>query len=325
MSTPRSSPHLPVADRVTHVMRDVLLALVPGIVAGVAWFGPGLLATIAWCVAAAVLTEAVLLAARGQPIARRLGDLSAVVTGVLLALALPPGAPWWLPVLGGALAIALGKQVFGGIGHNPFNPAMVGYVVLLVSFPAQLASWPPPGAWWQPPADAVSAATALDGLRTALAEGRTVADTADAAWRGMIGGRGQEWIALAYLLGGLWLWRRRRIDWRIPLGVLAGVATLALPFWLADDTRYPDPLFHLFAGATMLGAFFIATDPVSAATTPLGRLLFGFGIGVLTWVIRSHGSYPDAIAFAVLLMNIAAPTIDRHTRPRIFGQRARRP
>ena len=332
MSAVHSSPHLNVAPSVQRVMAEVLIALLPGLLAYVLCFGPGILTVLALSVASALLTEAACLAARGRELRRSLGDLSAVVTAVLLALAMPPTAPWWIPVLGAAFAIGLGKQVFGGLGANPFNPAMVGYIVMLVSFPAEMTIWPAPAPLWTAEAwqlagapfagtaDAVAGATVLDYARTQLSLGLTLTELRDSAVFGALAGRGWEWVAAGYLLGGLGLCWRGLVGWQIPAGVLGGLALMALPFWLADADRYASPLFHLFAGGAMLGAFFIATDPVSAATTPRGRLLFGLGIGVLTWIIRNFGGYPDAIAFAVVLMNIPVPLIDRWTKPRIFGQ-----
>ncbi|MEW6169856.1 MAG: RnfABCDGE type electron transport complex subunit D [Pseudomonadota bacterium] len=314
-----SSPFLPVANSVSAVMRDVLIALVPGVAVYVLLFGFGVLRNIALACASCLLVEALVLQARGKALRPFLLDASALVTGILLALALPPIAPWWIAVVGSVFAMLLGKHVYGGLGYNPFNPAMVGYVVLLISFPVQMTTWPALQPLWQSATDAVSGATALDHVRTQLRLQRTLSEIRGDAPIGWIAGRGWEWIALAWLAGGFYLLARRTIRWQIPLGMLAGVALVALPFWAFDGDRYASPLFHWLSGATMLGAFFIATDPVSAATTPRGRLLYGFMIGVLVYVIRTWGGYPDGVAFAVLLLNICAPTIDRYTRPRVYG------
>lgn len=316
-----ASPHLKVQPSVTGVMARVLVALIPGVVVFTVLFGPGVLVNLALSVVAAVAAEAASLKARGRTLLP-LKDLSAVLTGALLALTLPPGAPWWLPVLGGLFSVLLGKQVFGGLGYNPFNPAMVGYVVLLISFPLPMSTWPAPQLGWA--ADAVSQATALDHVRTALTQGRTLSEihTDPGFEHGLL--RGWLWIALAYLAGGIFLLQQRTIRWQIPLGVLAGMGLMALVFWGLDPDRYASPLFHWLSGATMLGAFFIATDPVSACTTPRGRLVFGLGVGVLAYVIRTWGGYPDGFAFAVLLMNLCAPTIDRYTPTRVYGSGPRR-
>ncbi len=330
-----SSPHLPVENNVNAMMRRVLFALLPGIACMQWLFGWGVLINIALAGASAMLAEAGMLQLRGRPVAPVLLDGSALLTGVLLALALPPLAPWWIAVIGSAFAIIFAKQLYGGLGYNPFNPAMAGYVVLLVSFPLELTLWPAAG---NPPdlsttlalvftgnpppgtlIDAITMATPMDSLRTQIGLGRQLPELAGTV-SGYLGGTGWEWLNACYLLGGLWLLRVKVIQWQIPAAMLAGLALTALLFHLVDPAHYATPQFHLFSGAAMLGAFFIATDPVSACTTPRGRLWYGLGIGVLTWVIRTWGGYPDGVAFAVLLMNLAAPTIDHFTRPRIFGR-----
>lgn len=315
-----SSPHLRVQPSVRGVMLRVLGALIPGVVVFSLLFGPSVLINLLWCMAAAIATEAVLLLMRGRNW-RAITDGSALLTGALLALALPPDAPWWLPVLGGFFAVSLGKQVYGGIGFNPFNPAMVGYVVLLISFPVVMTAWPSPNLGWA--TDGVTQATALDHVRTELTQGRTLTEVYQDPGFAGLSQRGWLWLSLAYLAGGLFLLQQRTIRWQIPVGVLLGITLMSVVFWGIDSDRYASPLFHWTTGATMLGAFFIATDPVSASTTPRGRLLFGLGVGALTWIIRTWGGYPDGFAFAVLLMNIMAPTIDRYTPTRVYGTQRR--
>ncbi|MBI5462708.1 MAG: electron transport complex subunit RsxD [Gammaproteobacteria bacterium] len=339
-----SSPHLPATRSVSRVMREVLLALVPGMLCAWWFFGWGIVVNLVLATLACVLAEAGMLAARGRPVAATLADTSAVLTGVLLALALPPLAPAWLPVVGAVFAIVVAKQLYGGLGYNPFNPAMIGYVVLLISFPREMTQWSAPAglgntqlglldsvAWslyGVLPAgtalDALTLATPLDSVKTALGIGEMLSEITRAPKFGQYGGLGWEWVNFGYLLGGLYLIYRRLIDWRIPVGLLGALFTIALVFHGSDTDAYPAPLFHLFSGAAMLGAFFIATDPVTASTTPRGRLLFGAGIGLIVYVIRTWGGYPDGIAFAVLLMNMAAPTIDYYTKPRVFGQDGKR-
>lgn len=340
-----SSPHLPVQAGVSRVMRQVVLALVPGIAVYTALFGYGILINLLLAAVTALVTEGLMLRLRGRPVARFLSDWSAPVTALLLGLALPPLAPWWLVVLGTAFALVFGKHLYGGLGYNPFNPAMLGYVVLLISFPTQMTLWPPVQPLLVPtlslaeslqytftgalPAgmtlDVLTGATPLDHLKTQLGLEQSVTAVREASSVfGLAGGAGWEWVNLGFLAGGLWLLARGTIRWQIPAGVLAGLALIALPFWLANPEQYASPLFHLSSGAAILGAFFIATDPVSASTTPRGRLIYGLCIGVLTWIIRNWGGYPDAIAFAVLLMNMAAPTIDEYTQPRVYGQPHRR-
>lgn len=322
-------------------MRLVLFALAPSIALHVLFFGPGLLIQIVLGVATALLAEALALRLRDKPIGPFLKDGSATITATLLALCLPPLAPWWLIVSGTAFAILLAKHLYGGLGANPFNPAMVGYAVLLVSFPAQLLQWLPPNAGgleridltlaqtlttiltgalpaeltW----DAITSPTPLDALRTNLTMGMTMSEANASPIFGVLGGKGWEWINFATFAGGVWLLALRIIRWHIPAAMLGALALCALVMYSADPGAYAGPIFHLTSGASMLGAFFIATDPISAATSNRGRLIYGAGIGVLTYIIRTWGGYPDGVAFAVLLMNMCVPLIDRYTIPRIYG------
>lgn len=338
-----SSPHLERTRSVTRVMGLVLVALVPGTLAMFWYFGWGVLINIALATLTAVVAEAAVLLARRRDPRPALQDLSAVVTAWLLALALPPLLPWWQTVAGAMFAIVIAKQLFGGIGFNPFNPAMAGYVLLLVSFPVTMTRWLPPGVVSDielsladslhiifqgvPPAgltwDMISSATPLDEMRTELSRNLMISEIRESPLWGDFGGRGWEWIGNWFLLGGLFLIWRRVISWRIPVSMIGALLLVAGIFWMADPERHPFPAFHLFSGGVILGAFFIATDPVSASTTPRGQLIFGALIGVLVFVIRTWGGYPDAVAFAVLLMNMAAPTIDYYTQPRVYGQRKR--
>lgn len=320
------APHLPATSTVQRVMLKVLLALVPGIAASTWWLGPGVLLQIVIAAAFALAIEAVLLRWRGRPLRPFLTDLSAPVAAVLFALCLPPWAPWWIAAIGMLAAIGLAKHLYGGLGYNVFNPAMVGYAVVLVAFTRELSAWPPvalpldallAGVFGgAAPWDALAQATPLDYLRDQLGQGRTVAE----ALARPAATSGAPWIALAWTLGGLWLMRQRVIHWQVPVGVLTGALALALPLWLYDGGSHASPWFHLSHGALALGAFFIATDPVSGAATPRGRLVFGFGVGALAVLLRTFGGWPDGVAFGVLLMNAAAPLLDRALRPRVFGQ-----
>jgi electron transport complex protein RnfD len=330
-----TSPHLPATGSVSRMMSFVLLALLPGSLCAAWLFGWGVLVNILLAGLAAIAAEAAMLMARRRPVLPVLQDGSALLTGVLLALALPPLAPWWIPVIGSLFAIVIAKQLYGGLGYNPFNPAMAGYVVLLISFPRELSLWPATGQVLSlqdtlllvfsgslPDTltlDAITMATPLDAVKTRLGLSETLTEIRESAVFGSFAGAGWEWLNLWFLLGGLWLLQQKIIRWQIPAGMLGSLFLTALLFYAWNPDIYASPLFHLFSGAAMLGAFFIATDPVSASTTPRGRLYYGFGIGVLTYVIRTWGGYPDGVAFAVLLMNMAAPTIDYYTRPRVYG------
>lgn len=335
------APHLQPVNSVNRVMLQVLLALLPGIAVTTWLFGIGVLVHIALAVTVSIIAEALILKLRNRPILSTLSDLSAVVTAVLLAVSLPAIAPWWITVTGSLFAIVIAKQLYGGLGYNPFNPAMAGYVLLLVSFPLQMTSWAPPIELAtnalsetdllklifleQLPEnvrfDAVAMATPLDAVKTQIGLGQSVPTILSGSIFGLMAGKGLEWVASAYLAGGLWLMWRRVIGWQIPVSLLLGLGLFSSICYAIDSNHFTSPLFHLFAGATMLGAFFIATDPVTAATTVNGRLVYGLLIGVLVYLIRIWGGYPDAMAFAVLLGNLAAPAIDYLTRPRVFGQK----
>lgn len=325
----RAAPLAP-ARGVPALMRDVLLALLPGTGIYVWWFGIGVLVQIGLAILTALLCEALVCALRGKPVRDTLSDLSAVVTAWLLALCVPSLAPWWAIVGGTAFAIVLVKHLYGGLGANVFNPAMAGYAALLVSFPAVMTQWPDQGAAsldaaaslsviaaGTPVPDGLTAATALDYARTQLLLDRDLAALRDEPVFGRLGSAGWEWIAAGYLIGGLWLLRRGVVRWHIPAAVLAALLLPALVFHLLDAQRYASPLFHLVSGATVLGAFFIATDPVTAPGGRRGRLLFGAGVGALVYVIRTWGGYPDAVAFAVLVMNMATPAIDHFAASRV--------
>jgi len=335
------APHMRPRTSVPVVMRTVLYALIPGLLAYVWSFGTGLLVNISIAAAAAIATEALCLKLRRQRVDSALTDFSAVVTAVLLALTLPPLLPWWVPALAAIVAIGLGKQIYGGIGNNLFNPAMVGYVVVLLSFPAEMTQWLAPlgsmssavelGLWdhivyavtsrlpGDATIDAVTQATPLDVAKLGLAGMRTVQEIRVGPLFGSLAGSGWELISASIAAGGLYLLWRGAIRWQIPCAVIAGLTVPATVLYLVDPSRFLPPTFHLLSGAALLGAFFIATDPVTAAATDRGRLYFGAGIGALTYVIRTWGGYPDGVAFAVLLMNACVPVIDRFTRPRIYG------
>lgn len=314
---PTAPPHVVAGFTVPRVMFQVLVALVPVAAVQVVLYGPGLLWLLLVACVAALGCEALAMALRRRPAQAALGDGSVLVTAALLAVSVPPALPWWLMTFGIAVAVLIGKHAYGGLGQNPFNPAMVGYAFLLVSFPLEMSNWAAAGAGW----DAVTGATALDTLRTGLRGSYTMQEIFAGPAFGTVGAARGEWVNLAALAGGLYLLARRVIRWQIPVAVLAGMAVPAALAHGLDPGAHAAASFHLASGATMLGAFFIATDPVSAAASDRGRLLYGAGIGLLAWIIRSWGSFPDGFAFAVLTMNLAVPLLDRYTVPRIHGHR----
>lgn len=336
-----SSPHVHAPSDVSKVMHQVSLALVPALATYTWLFGWGVMLNILIASAVALTSEALVLKLRDRPIAPALADGSALVTALLLAIALPPLAPWWLTTVGVAFAIILAKQLYGGLGYNPFNPAMIGYVVLLISFPLEMTSWLAPGELREgslsfagavsyvftgsmPGAaglDSLTMATPLDTMKTQLGMELTLGEITAESVFGKIGGTGWEVVNGLILLGGLFLLLRRIISWHVPVAMLGSLFLAAGLFHLINPDHYAGPLFHLFSGGAMLGAFFIATDPVSGATSNKGRLWFGAGVGILTFIIRTWGGYPDGVAFSVLLMNMAAPTIDYYTQPRVFGHK----
>ena len=340
LQTP-SSPHTHEHSSVSTVMLTVVCALIPGIVTYIYFFGWGVVSNLTIAILIAYTVEAAMLLARRRALMPYLSDGSALITAILFALTLPPYAPWWLVATGIAFAMIFAKHLYGGLGYNPFNPAMVGYAMLLISFPKEMTSWPTPeqllghsftldetfklifsgGLVAAQNVDTLTMATPLDFLKTELGLEKSISEVVEAGARfSYLSGIGWEWINIAFLLGGLWLIYRKIISWHIPIAVLSSLCLIAMVFYLIDADRYASPLFHLFSGASILCAFFIATDPVTASTTLRGKLIFGVSIGLLIYIIRTWGGYPDAVAFSVLLMNMLVPTIDHYTQPRIYGQ-----
>lgn len=341
------SPFIHNSQNVRYIMLYVMLACVPGVVTQVGFFGYGTIIQATLAIIIALLSEAAVLNLRKLPVRRRLADSSAMLTALLLGISLPPLAPWWIIVIGTFFAIVIAKQLYGGLGQNPFNPAMVGYAVLLVSFPVQMTNWLSPqklgdmllsfkDTWLiiftrhsvkvsdihaiQIAYDGISQATPLDAFKTNLRSGYSMEQVLQQPlFSGILAGIGWQWINLGFLIGGLFLLIRKLIPWQIPVSMLTALALCSGIAWRCNVAHQASPLIHLFSGASMLGAFFIATDPVSASTTPIGRLIYGALIGVLIWLIRVYGGYPDGVAFAVLLANIVVPLIDHYTQPRVYG------
>ncbi|MBD2858381.1 electron transport complex subunit RsxD [Spongiibacter sp. KMU-158] len=335
-----SSPHAHGPMSTAKVMRLVILATLPGILALTWFFGFGTLSNILWASISALAFEALALKFRSRPIGFYLNDCSALVTAVLLGIALPPASPIWLILVGTGFAILICKQLYGGMGYNPFNPAMAAYVMLLISFPVEMTTWLQPfdggvmgnSALLGPiealqhslglgSVDAVTAATPLDILK------QNSSATLAELWQqtpqfGQYAGIGWEWANAGFLLGGAYLLYRRVFTWHAPLSMLIALSVMAALFYDGGSSNSGgSPLFHLFSGATMLGAFFIVTDPVTSAVSNRGRVVYGALIGILVYLIRSWGNYPDAIAFSVMLMNFAAPLIDHYTQPRTYGHK----
>jgi Na+-translocating ferredoxin:NAD+ oxidoreductase subunit D len=336
------SPYIVSANNSVRItMFKVLVALLPGIFTHAWFFGAGILVSLIVCTLLAVLFEGLSLTMRGYPLKPFLGDGSVIVTAWLFALSVPTLAPIWLYAVGLLFAVIVAKHLYGGLGQNPFNPAMVGYAVLIVSFPVYMTQWAAPlqlavhtptlaeafdlvfAGGGSISADAYTLATPLDTLKTLGRAGQSASEIFTQPIFGLLGGKGGEWVAMAYALGGMLLLANRVMTWHVPLAFLLSVALSAEIVGLVDPSPHGGALFHLFSGGVMLGAFFIATDPVSGCGTPLGKLIFAGVAGFLTVMIRDYGGYPDGVAFSVLLMNVAAPFIDAYTQPRVFGHARR--
>jgi electron transport complex protein RnfD len=333
-----SSPYVSPSNSLKRLMIQVIIALLPGTLAYAWFFGPGVIINIVTACLFAIGFEAAILKLRKRAVKPQISDFSAVVAAWLFALCLPMHSPWWLILVGIGFTMIAGKHLYGGLGFNPFNPAMVGYVVLLISFPKEMTTWYLPhsiGAGhlnlseslayaftgadisqW----DGLTSATPLDQVKTALGQQIALSEIRQSPVFGIFGGVGWEWISLCWAFGGAWLLYTRTIRWHIPFSLLTAVLCISLTFYLIDPLIYTPPSFHLLSGAVIIGAFFIATDPVTASTTNTGRICYGLLIGLLIYVIRVWGGYPDGIAFAVLLANMCVPLIDYYTQPRIYGE-----
>ncbi len=320
------SPHVRSSTTIETAMYGVILALLPGAVVGAYFFGVNALRVMALSILACLLFEGLVLKVRGLDLTP-LKDGSAVLTGLLLAMNLPSNIPGWMVVVGAGVAIGIGKQVYGGLGYNPFNPALVARVFLLISFPVALTSWPEPRPF-SLSLDTVTGATPLGDMKTSLLMQGNIGKAADMNLMdpliGNMGGSLGEVGAVALLLGGLYLLARKIITWHIPVSYLGTVFLMTGIYWIIDPQRYAAPTFHLVTGGLMLGAFFMATDYVTSPVTGKGMIIFGVGCGLITVFIRLFGGYPEGVSFAILLMNAATPIIDRYTKPRVFGYPSRK-
>ena len=320
------SPHVHSGDSVQKNMYGVLLALVPALAASVWFFGLGALIVTLTSVLACVLFEHLIqkfLLKKPSTIM----DGSAAVTGLLLAFNLPTNIPLGLIIIGAAIAIGMGKMSFGGLGQNPFNPALVGRVFLLISFPVQMTSWPVPIAARGAYIDAVTGPTPLSVVKEGLSAGRPFSElTAEIPsylnlFMGQMGGSAGEVAGVALLLGLLCMLIKKIVTWHIPVAVVGSIAVFTGVLHLSDPQAYASPLFHLLTGGVLLGAFFMATDYASSPMSKRGMLLYGAGIGIITVLIRIYGSYPEGVSFAILIMNAFTPLIDKYIKPKRFGEK----
>jgi Na+-translocating ferredoxin:NAD+ oxidoreductase subunit D len=315
------SPHIHTDESVNKIMYRVILALIPALAWSVFVFGMDALRVTLIAVAACVVGEYV-IQKYVMRIPPSVGDGSAIITGILLAFNVPASLPWWIILIGALVAIGIGKLSFGGLGQNLFNPALVGRVFLLISFPVHMTSWP---VNQQAAIDGVTAATPLGLIKESLMSGQPLSDTLEDLpgtmdlLLGNIGGSLGEVSALLLIIGGIYLLFRRVITWQIPVSVLGSMALFAAILWLADPEMYMNPLFHLLTGGAMLGAIFMATDMVTSPMTGKGQIIYGIGIGLITIAIRTWGAYPEGVSFAILLMNAVVPIINRYVKPKQFG------
>jgi len=312
-----SSPHLRTTETLSQVMYDVVIALLPAVIISAVFFGPRVLLLMVTAILSAVVFEAGFLKISGKKnIWKTAFDGSAIIAGLLLAFNLPPTCPVWMVMIGSFVAIVVAKQTFGGLGYNLFNPALVAHIFLLISFPVQMTAWTKPTFW---KADAISGSTPLGLLKT---EGLTAVQSVfnlQSNFIGIIPGCLGEISAAALLLGAGYLLIRKVITWEVPVFFLGTLALFTGIFWQIDPSTYANPLFHLVSGGAILGSFFMATDMVTSPITRKGQMVFGFGCGLLTGIIRLFGGYPEGVAFAILLMNSMVPLIDRYTEVKKFG------
>ncbi len=331
-----SSPHLSEPATSRRVMIEVCIGCIPAAIVGFIMFKMAVLILLVSCIASGLITEYLFNMARKK--VQTISDGSVVVTAIILALSLPPAFPWWAAVIGMVIAVAIGKMVFGGLGHNIFNPAMVGRAFLMACFGMMMTTWTVPDVkGFDQDIQAVTGQTPLALAKQPIKDAanvdkpvqeKTTAHPANELLQEVLLGKSMgsvgETSALAWLIGGLFLLWRGTITWHIPIGVLGSSLVIALIAWLSNSEIYVNPLIHLFGGGMMMCAFFIATDPVSCPLPRLGRLIFGIGVGTLIMLIRLKGGYPEGVMYAILLMNSVSPLIGRWTRPAPFGGRPNR-
>ncbi len=312
----QSSPHLREKDSVPKIMFSVIISLLPAAFASIYFFRLRAAILLLSCLAASLITEALFIWMRRRPF-HSLLDGSAAITGILLAMTLPPSLPLEFAIIGAVVAIGIGKQVFGGLGHNIFNPALVGRAFLQTAFPVAMTSWIPPV---MIKVNTATFATPLGNLKfqDAVSQG-TLTPLKELFW-GNVGGCLGETSALALILGALYLILRRSIDWRIPVGIIVSLSLFTGIFWLANPGKYASPLFHVLAGGLIIGAFFMATDMVTSPISPLGAWIYAVGIGLVIGLIRLFGGYAEGVMYSILFMNAFVPLLNKYTRPRILGE-----
>ncbi len=307
-----TSPHVQSDESVRRIMFAVIYSLLPAALAAVYFFGLQAIILLLVCVGASLATEYVFQRVRRKPIT--IWDGSTIITGLLLGLTLPPSLPVFMAAIGAIAAVALGKQIFGGIGQNIFNPALVGRAFLQASFPVAMATWTVPLVWSGKAVDATAAATPLGLFKFE----RLTTPSIDLFFGNISGSLG-ETSALALLLGAGYLYYKGYIEWRIPVSIIGTVAIMSGLLWAIDPARYPDPLFMVLSGGLIIGAFYMATDYVTSPITPNGKLVFGIGIGVTIVIIRVAGGLPEGVMYAILLFNGLTPLINRYTKTKIYG------
>jgi electron transport complex protein RnfD len=319
------SPHIFGKDTTRKLMLGVVFALTPALIASIYYFGMGAiivtLTAVISCLAFEYLIQKYII--KGPT---TITDGSAIVTGLLLAFNVPSNLPVFIIIIGSLVSIGIAKMTFGGLGNNPFNPALVGRVFLLISFPVQMTSWPVPSGFRTGYADAITGATPLGIIKEGLKNGESVSRLMDQVpshmqmFYGHMGGSMGEVAAVALLLGLAWLLIKKIITWHIPVSIVGSIAVFTTILWLIDPERNADPLFHILTGGVLLGAIFMATDYVTSPLTHKAMIIYGIGIGVITVIIRVYGAYPEGVSFAILIMNAFVPLMNTYMKPKRFGE-----
>lgn len=323
------SPHVHSGESTSRLMFNVVLALMPAFAVSLYYFGVGALIVTLLAVGSCVIFEYLIqkFLMKSNP---TITDGSAIVTGLLLAFNVPSNLPWYIVVIGSLVAIGVAKMSFGGLGSNPFNPALVGRVFMLISFPVQMTSWPLPVASRLQYLDAVTGPTPLAILKEGLKNGETISQMGDKIpshmqmFMGLMGGSLGEIAAFALLIGFAWLLFTKVITWHIPVSIFTTIAVFTGILWMINPETNADPIFHLLTGGVMIGAIFMATDYVTSPMNPVGMWIFGIGIGLLTVIIRVWGAYPEGVSFAILIMNAFVPLLNRYVKPKRFGEEVKR-